>query len=333
MQKYRDRVLGCAVLASLVFVAAGCADEDGFEDDEVVYGETSTEIAVNQSPDYLVVYSNNMENWADGTCDGDGVWNRLFAYIKLQSQSPDVFLVQQISNETQLNTLVKKMTDELPGVYAGVIALEDPKPWMYCAPDSESGPDSCAKSSCTYKKRQQTNAVIYRSDRFSLVGSPNRWRADRYQDGGCSNSNQLRVHNVGVLLYDKIAKKQVSAGSFHWPTDKSDGERCAAENAREAVQEIGELGGVLKILGGDANQSKGTQGWWNDVRDSGFRDPIFETCPASGCPDSTSTAGSSRIDYLLVKGSHGFSGARTINESSTGGVYSNHRALRVNVKY
>jgi hypothetical protein len=317
---------------ALSLTAAGCLGDEDVDveaDDDVA----SSPISVNSSPDFLVVYSNNIENLADGTCDGDGTWTRLFNYVKAQSRSPDIFLVQQVSNQTQLNTLVKKMTDELPGVYAGVIALGDPTPWMYCASNSESSPHSCSTSSCSFKKKQQTNAVIYRSDRLSPVGSPNRWQSDRYQDGGCSNSNQLRVHNVGILLHDRIANKNVAAASFHWPTDKSDGDRCAAENSRETVAEISELGGSLKILGGDANQSKGTQGWWQDARDSGFRDPIFETCPASGCPDSTSTVGSVRIDYLLVKGSHGFSGAKTISESSTGGSYSNHRALRVNVKY
>lgn len=77
----------------------------------------------------------------------------------------------------------------------------------------------------------------------------------------------------------------------------------------------------------------GTQGWWNDAIAYGFRDPIAETCPSSGCPDSTSTLGTRRIDFMLVKSGHGFSGARTINETSTGGTYSDHRALRANVYY
>lgn len=322
--------LAAPLLAALSLTSGGCFSEDAADDAEL--DVASSAITANSSPSYLVVYSNNMENWADGTCDGDGDWNKLFAYIKTQAQSPDIFFVQQISNQAQLDKLVKKMSDELPGVYASKIAVEDPYPWMYCASNSESAPHSCSTNSCSYKKRQQTNAVIYRSDRFTLEDT-RRWRADRYQDGGCSNSNQLRVENVGVRLHDKIANKDVSAASFHWPTDTSDGEPCAAENDREAVAQMATLGGSLKILGGDANQTKGTHGWWDDARSAGFRDPIFETCPASGCAPSTSTAGSHRIDYLLVKGSHGFTGAKTINESSTGGVYSNHRALRVNVKY
>lgn len=308
----------------------GCFAEEATDDDDT--NEMASEISANGAADHLVVYSNNTENLADGTCDGDGHWSKLYAYVKSQSQSPDIFLLQQISNQTQLDALVKKMSDELPGVYAGKIAVADPSPWMYCSSSSESAPHSCATTSCSYKKRQQTNAVIYRTDRFTLVDTT-RWRSDRYQDGGCSNSNQLRVENIGLLLHDRIANKNVSVASFHWPTDTSDGEPCAAENNRETVAQINALGGSLRILGGDANQTKGTRGWWDDARDAGFRDPIFETCPASGCTDSTSTAGSHRIDYLLVKGSHGFTGAKTINESSTGGVYSNHRALRVNVKY
>ena len=323
---------GVAVLMALSLTSClgddGTGDEEDFEDT----AEVTSEIKVNNSPSYLVVYSNNTENLADGTCDGDGEWSRLFKYIKAQSQSPDIFLLQQISNEAQLKGLVKKMTDELPGVYASKIAIEDPSPWMYCAASSESAPHSCSTGSCSYKKKQQTNAIIYRSDRFT-AGDVIRWRSDRYQDGGCSNSNQLRVENVGVQLHDRIANKDVSVASFHWPTKTSDGSQCAAENSRESRARINELGGTLQILGGDANQSKGTQDWWDDARSAGYRDPIFETCPASGCPDSTSTSGTRRIDYMLVKGGHGFTGAKTISPSATGGEYSNHRALRVNVKY
>jgi hypothetical protein len=273
MKKHSGVVLGTAAIIALSLSVGGCFDDEEDFEDEATETETSAEISVNTAADRLIVYSNNMENWSDGTCAGDGEWSRLFAYIKAQAKSPDILLIQQISNQAQLNTLLAKLTNELPGVYAGVIAVGDPSPWMYCAANSESSPHSCATSSCSYKKKQQTNAVIYRSDRLSQVVSPRRWRADRYQDGGCSNSNQIRVHNVGVLLYDKIAKKNVSAASFHWPTDTSDGDKCVVENSREAVLQMNELGGSLKIMGGDANQHKGTHGWWNDVRASGFRDP------------------------------------------------------------
>jgi endonuclease/exonuclease/phosphatase family metal-dependent hydrolase len=197
-------------------------------------------------------------------------------------------------------------------------------------------------STCGKLKNQQTNAVIYRTDRFTYEETT-RWRSDAPDNwdkgtGACKNlddtpTSQDRVENVAVRLYDRIAKQRVSVASIHWPTDTWHGTECAAENMREANDAVDGLGGTLKIVAGDANTTKGTEGWWKDALGYGFRDPIAETCPSSGCPDSTSTVGSRRIDFMLVKGGHGFSGARTISEKSTGGTYSNHRALRANVYY
>ena len=334
--------------ATLIALAAlpllGCADldvdddEDTFEeevdvveDSEPVTDELEPYAAglVNSSPDYLVVYNNNIENMLPAAdCEG-GDWNKLFRYIKAQAKSPDIFVVQQISNAAQLKALTTRMTNELAGTYAGVIAIASPGSMGY-------------NGYCGGKKNQQTNAVIYRTDRFTYEATT-RWRSDAPDNwkagtGGCRNlddtpTSQDRVHNVAVRLYDRVAKQRVTAASIHWPTNSWFGPKCAAENMKEANSAVDSLGGTLKIVAGDANTSKGTEGWWNDARDFGFRDPIAETCPSSGCPDSTSTLGKRRIDFLLVKSGHGFSGAKTIGESSTGGKYSDHRALRANVYY
>ena len=324
-----------AMVALVALPIVGCTDEgiteeeellaDELVDDELAVDQVEIATVVNNSPDYLVVYNNNIENLLPADC-GDGDWNKLFRYIKAQSKSPDLLVVQQISNQTQLNALTTRMTTELPGTYAGVIAIANPGSMGY--------DDRCGKL-----KNRQTNAVIYRTDRFTKV-SESRWRSDAPLDktGPCRNlentpTSQDRVENVGVLLQDRIANQRVSVASIHWPTNTWKGPECADENIKEANDAIDRLGGTMKILTGDMNTSKGTRGWWNDARAFGFRDPIFETCPASGCPDSTSTFEKRRIDYMLVKGGHGFSGAKTILASSTGGKYSDHRALRANVYY
>ena len=295
---------------------AGCADEEWAED------------VVNGSPDYLVVYNNNVENLLPASCN-EGDWNKLFDYVVDQSRSPDIFTTQQISNTAQLNALTARMTAELPGTYAGVIAISSPGSMGYT-------------STCGKLKNRQTNAVIYRTDRFTLEATT-RWRSDAPEDwedgsGGCRNlddtpTSQDRVENVAVRLHDHVADEDVTVASIHWPTNTWHGPDCADENMREASSAVDKLGGTLKIVAGDANTTKGTQGWWNDALDDGFRDPIAETCPSSGCPESTSTLNSRRIDFMLVKGGHGFSSARTISETSTGGKYSGHRALRASVHY
>lgn len=287
---------------------------------------------VNSSPDHLVVWNDNIENMVPTTCGLD--FNALFTYIKAQPKSPDVFTVQQISNITQLNALTKRMTDELPGTYRGAIAIEQPGVINV----SYTG-------ECTRPKRQQTNAVIYRTDRFTLEATT-RWRSDAPDNwsagtGGCKNlddppagQSQDRVENVAVRLHDRVADQDVTVASVHWPTDRWNSHKCTAENIREADDAVDRLGGTLKIVAGDMNATKGVGGWWNDAIDLGFRDPIAETCPAGGCPDSTSTNGHQRIDFMLVKSGHGFSGARTVTEAMTGGrKYSDHRAVTAYVKY
>ena len=325
MRPVTSRLAGAAVLSLLL---VGCIDEQAAslgEDDLLADGAAG---AVNTSPDYLVVYDNNIENMLPVSCNG-GDWNRLFDYIEAQSQSPDIFTTQQISNSTQMNALTTRMTSELAGTYAGVIAISNPGSMGYT-------------STCGKLKNQQTNAVIYRTDRFTYEAVV-RWRSDAPDNwdqgtGGCRNlddtpTSQDRVENVAIRLHDQVAGEDVSVASIHWPTSTWYGPDCADENMREASAAVDNLGGTLKIVAGDANTTKGTQGWWNDAIADGFRDPIAETCPSSGCPDSTSTLGSHRIDFMLVKSGHGFSGAQTISESATGGTYSDHRALRANVYY
>lgn len=324
-QKYRRvlgrGVIGVAVAAAAVVLVPGMAQAAG---------------SVNTAPDHLVVYNDNIENMLPTSCDVN--FNALFNYIKAQPKSPDVFTVQQISNQTQLNALLKRMTDELPGTYDGEIAIENPGVINVSYNDDR----------CLRLKRQQTNAVIYRTDRFTLEDrtdwrsdAPDNWKAGT---GGCKNlddppagQSQDRVQNVAVRLHDRIADQDVTVASVHWPTSRWNSQLCTAENMKEANDAVDRLGGTLKIVSGDMNAKKGVQGWWSDALDLGFRDPIFETCPSSGCPDSTSSNGHQRIDYMLVKSGHGFSGAKTITEAmaglSGGQKYSDHRALTASVKY
>ncbi|MGH8876898.1 MAG: hypothetical protein ACRD0P_06100 [Stackebrandtia sp.] len=291
----------------------------------VAAGSTFAAQAEANSPaDHLVVYDNNIENMLPKDCYGDD-FNLLISYIKEQPESPDIFTVQQISNTSQLDAFTKRLSDELPGSYAGEIAIGDPGSMGYT-------------SRCGKLKNQQTNAVIYRSDRFSLQDDT-RWRSDAPDNGGpCRNlepteTSQDRVHNIAVRLHDTVADKDVSVASIHWPTGKWDGPDCAAENMSEANDAFGRLGGGLRILGGDANTTPGTKGWWNDAVDYGFTDPIAELCGTPHCPDEHNTSDKNRIDYLFAKGGSGFGKAATITDKLAGGRYSNHRAVTAYVKY
>lgn len=139
--------------------------------------EVRAQGTVNNDPAYLQVYVNNIENLetVDAYCPGD--WQDLIYYMKGYATSPDLFLVQQVANRTELNRLVTAMTDLLPGVYAGAIAI----PY----PERMSSP-------CGAEKAYQTNAIIYRTGRFNLVETRT-WQSDAVTStGGCANNSRRR---------------------------------------------------------------------------------------------------------------------------------------------
>lgn len=294
-----------------------------------VASSTGAQAAVNTSASYLVVYNNNIENWLPSSCADGYSWDRLITYIKGRPLSPDIFTVQQVSNQTQLNTLTRRLSDDLPGTYAGQIAIASPGSMGYT-------------STCGKLKNQQTNAVIYRSDRFTYEDAT-RWRSDAPEDydagtGGCQNleptrSSQDRVHNIAVRLHDNVRNEDVSVASIHWPTNTWHGPKCADENIKEADEAMDRLGGGLKIVAGDANAEPEDAGWWDDGKADGYRDPIAEKCGSRDCSSAYDTNGSRRIDFLLVKSGNGFSNVATITPSMTGGEYSEHRALTAYVNY
>ncbi|MEO3776505.1 hypothetical protein ABGB16_06580 [Micromonospora sp. B11E3] len=290
---------------------------------------TVASAAVNTSPSFLVVYNNNIENWLPESCADGKIWDRLVTYIKGRPLSPDIFTVQQVSNQAQLDVLTRYLSDELPGTYAGQIAIAEPGSMGYT-------------STCGIMKNQQTNAVIYRSDRFTYEAAT-RWRSDAPEDydagtGPCRNleptrSSQDRVHNIAVRLHDNVANQKVSVASIHWPTNTWYGPKCAAENIKEADEAMGRLGGDLKIVAGDTNAEPDDAGWWLDGKSYGYRDPIAEKCGSRNCSSAYDTLGSRRIDFLLVKSGNGFNNVGTINTTLTGGDYSDHLAVAAYVNY
>ena len=296
-------------------------------------------IETNADPAYLVVWNNNIENLA--TCgDGAPQWSRLLNYMKTRAKSPDIFTVQQVSNQAQLDSLLSRLSSELPGVYAGKIAIANPR--------NIGGPgsDYLVPGTCAYTKRFQTNAVIWREGRFNLVDSRT-WHSDApedYKDGPCRNlvigaegGYQDRVENVAVRLYDKEAGNYVNAASVHWPTSTHAGPACADENRKEAESALSVADGLgsadLRIIAGDMNTEAGTKSWWQNAKNNGYRDPMAEACGAMNCSSAWDTNGARRIDFLLARHASRFTTVDTITSSEAGGTYSDHLALRSYVYY
>lgn len=313
--------------------------------------------APNNDPGFLQVYDANVENLptVDLQCPGD--WQDLVYYMQLQQYRPDIYVVQQISNQTQLNELTQRLSTDFGEKYSGVIAEADPA----------MGPQQCGPP-----KYYQTNAIIYRTARLELTLSADRtWQAQAQDSSGnCPNNTQARTKAVKAMFHDKIANKDLTVASLHWPTAASDGPPCANQNAAEVSTEMTEdgYGGSLQIAAGDLNYtdtatSGGTdyRTWYKSMNgDLGgayrFRDAVYAGCAASGDPLGTCLAGNwtisgtRRIDFLFARRADGTMPAisaqhtPTFDEGDAADVtltgddradrnYSDHRAVTARVHY
>ncbi len=310
-----------------------------------------TVAAANNDPAFVQVFSNNVENLptVDLACPGD--WQDLVYYLKASPTKPDIFTVQQISNQSQLNSYVSHLTAELGEAYAGVIA--DPSPAKMNSP-------------CGAPKDYQTNAVVYRKARFTdrALGSRT-WQAQSAESGSCANNDQARTQAVKVRLHDKIANKDLTVASVHWPTAASGGGvDCSESNAGETATEMTEdgYGGSLLIFAGDHNVTDVNSGgafhpWYTllngDAGGSlGYRDAAYTACGGNkAClADNWTAGGDRRIDFLFARKPTGqppaVTGFHTItfnegdaaDQAATGSDrtdrdYSDHRAVMARIHY
>ena len=315
---------------------------------------------VNPQTDRIFVLNNNIENRAHSSANCDFDFSALLNKSKDLSYYPDIFTVQQVSNQADLNDLIRTLKTAWGVDYAGAIAVPNPLPENNMYPG--------VTTACKGQKNFQTNAVLWRSDRFAKLGQTN-WLSDGKvkNAGGCVNladtyPKQMRTKNVAVALQDKIAKRTVVAASVHWALqpDSSDlastfnAHACASENMREANEKVEALATSYryanyssapkpaKIVAGDMNAKTSINGWWDWAKGTGYIDPIANICgqtlgshdtKASCLAHKTTPTGVNRIDYILIKdGTTTAAGALTIAQPS-GKPYSGHMAIRATVKY
>lgn len=303
-------------------------------------------VKVNRNPRFLQVYDDNVENLpttSDRPCPGD--WRDLVSFVKTRTLVPDVFLVQQVSGRRQLDGYARYLSRRLPGTWRGVIAKANPR---------RQG------TKCRPAKLRQTNAILYRTGRLAPVANTRAtWRADSWHKAtktrraGCRDSPQDRAIGVRQLFGDRVAHRFVLIGSIHWPTARSGGARCRAENARETALAMNGLAN-LRIVGGDTNARPGQGHWYSDLLFGfGYEDAALSVCPAAdrpGCGSREWTNGRGRrIDFLFARtgtiGPAPITAFDTISFSAAGAAdrrltgtdsalpYSDHRALRAHVYY
>lgn len=309
---------------------------------------------LNEDPRYIQVYINNVENLksAGETCEGD--WTDLIFYMKSYKPSPDLFLVQQISNSAQLDTLVQRMNTELVGAFDGIIAEAEPKAGNF---------------PCGHDKDQQTNAIVFRTGRFEKTGLRDDWLAWASDGGdGCMESNQPRTRAVLATLHDKIADKDVTVASIHWSTASGTGDdpACAKKNIDDVHAHLhkAEFAADLYIFGGDFNESDRNanndyRAWYAKANGNlggafNYRDPVYRMCEPldllACLADNWTIGNGNRIDMMFAQDGQGCRAKTrhahtvTFNEADDAAAmfegqdqagldYSDHRAVRAEVYY
>ncbi|WP_377325109.1 hypothetical protein ACFJIY_09150 [Pimelobacter simplex] len=317
----------------------------------------------NTNPAFVVAYSVNVENLVGqagkpATCRR--AYQRLVDYMAAQPLAPDFVLVQQVSDQANLDKLVNLLATRTGRPYAGILAVPNPRPMGGggCRASTGAGTDSVDMT--TDQKKQQTNAIIYRTGRFNLQGAKHTWKSDAQfvANGPCINAatevaNQDRTINVAARFKDDQSGSFVTAASFHWPTSKvgtGDTMACAPANISELVSHTSDatLGGsALKISGGDANiagvDGAGTSYPWyaSALGSYGLKDPVRDRCVALGltattCESTNWTAPSHarRIDFLLGGSASSTTTGATVPFEAMGPLtsvqdqYSDHRAVQ-----
>ncbi|WP_100444020.1 endonuclease/exonuclease/phosphatase family protein [Glycomyces xiaoerkulensis] len=278
----------------------------------------------------ISVVGNNLENlltWGNGTCPGD--YDELLEYLADSGPhgDSDLFLVQQVS-ASELSTYVARLESMFGHDYDSRISAV------------VTGDRIRA---CGGEKPVQRNAVIFNTDRFSYLGL-NRWQAQHYVSGRCTNNEQDRTRSIEVMLHDRVNDDTVAAASVHWPTAAKNGRRCSESNAREILDEMGQpVNGRtadLKIVGGDMNiwQRHPSYGGWDEILESAGLE-----ARSSGWTFKYASGVNRRIDYVFTTGDGGpattvkFTAAEArdddtdppscVTQNYGGCHYSEHRAI------
>jgi hypothetical protein len=310
-----------------------------------------------RGPAELLVLTANVENLprTGDACPGD--FRDLYAYLAVEDLRPDVFVVQQLSGQAQLQELLVVLSNMLSRPYDGRVAEADPTPF---------------DSPCGAQKERQTNAVVFATDRLQLVGEPVVRRSYKNVDGACVLDSLSRTRTIALLLRDTVTGEDISATSLHWSTRNGPGPdpACATANARELDQlvRVHHGGASLSIAGGDTNEpdlvehtvGSAPNPWYAEMNVDlggalGWIDPIWRHCERTGALrdcllDQWTFRGQldRRIDFVFARRTGAppavlqahtitFNEAGAADAALTGSdsdiAYSDHRAVLARLRY
>lgn len=297
----------------------------------------------------LRVYNNNIENLitnnSDGSCTRVSAVTHLNSILtrdldpatgaNLGTYAPDILIVQQVRGDGQITAYADQISDALgmPGAYKALVVWQDPEPW--------GATHHCDDQSLGDLKKKQTNGIIYNSRRLTLLDTSTYWSAGwlkpgtSYDNGnGCTlykppnnddgSTNEYkwkRTSAIAAQFTFKPTGAKVFAATMHLP-EQNGANACAGDNTKGIAGSgirIGSSSAItmlnassIRLIGIDANRS--------GISSTALSADYGVTGYGTGA-----TMGTSKIDYLFVKG--------TVRQSGTvSGTRSNHKALYTFIK-
>ncbi|SCF27824.1 hypothetical protein GA0070618_4760 [Micromonospora echinospora] len=294
----------------------------------------------------LRVYNNNIENLvvnnADGTCTRISGPDHLTSMLvdadgrtgTAGVQAPDLLIVQQVRGTGQAQAYADQLSAKFgyaAGTYRAIVAWDDPEEW--------GSTHRCSDQSLGNLKKRQTNGIVYNTRRLSLASGD----ISKYWSAGWLKPGTAYDGGAGCTLYKPPNNDDASVNEWKW-------KRTSAIAARFTIRETGTtvfaatmhlpqenrsnacagdgytgIGGTGIHLGADATSLMNA----STIRVVGI------DANRTGIPAGTlsghgmtgygtkATHGSSKIDYLFVRG--------TVQPSPVGhtvsGTRSNHLAL------
>ncbi|MEU4398970.1 hypothetical protein [Micromonospora orduensis] len=315
-------------------------------------GTPSGEAVVAAADRVLRVYNNNIENLvvnnADGSCTRISGPDHLSSILVDDAGrtgtsgvvAPDLLIVQQVRGTGQAEAYADQLSAKFgypAGTYGAIVAWSDPEPW--------GSTHKCSSQSLGDLKKKQTNAIIWNTRTLNLAAGDisKYWSAGWLKPGtayangaGCTlykppNSDPdstdyykwKRTSAIAARFTIKATGTSVFAATMHLPQENrqnacaGDGDRGIADSGIHLGADATSLlnASTIRIVGIDANRTGIAASTLSGYGMSGY--------------GSAATNGSSKIDYLFVKG--------TVRPSSVGhtvsGTKSNHLALYGFIEY
>ncbi|SCG72730.1 hypothetical protein [Micromonospora coxensis] len=300
----------------------------------------------------LRVYNNNIENLVinnpDGTCTRVSGPDHLTSMLVDDAgrpatagvAAPDILIVQQVRGTGQAEAYADQLSAKFgypAGTYGAIVAWSDPEPW--------GSSHHCSDQSLGDLKKKQTNAIIWNTRTLSLADGD----ISKYWSAGWLKPGTAYAGGAGCTLYKPPNNDTGTTNYYKWKrtsaiaarfTIKATGTSVFAatmhlpqENRQNACAGDGYTGiagtgihlgadatslmnaSTIRVVGIDANRTGIAAGTLGGYGMTGY--------------GATATHGSSKIDYLFVRGSVQSS---PVDHTVTG-TKSNHRALYAFVTY